>query len=397
MATEPIKKTLAERARAVARGPAGESTRPPWRLAGGLAALGAVALLWACLRFSAPDRDIDAILARAEADFSAAQYDAAERALAELARVPPNHRKAAEARLLAGRIQLRRDRVRIAEASLLAALELDPKLVQAHRELIYIYGMQLRRSELSAQFLALSALTPLSSENLFHWCLLRTGSWEPREAVEALGRYVSADPLDRWSRLALAENERRMGQNDSAESVLAPLPSDDPQAIAIRAQIAIDRPDPERAERLLAHAKSDDPALARLRGKLALTKRDALGAERHFRAAFQVDPDDRETVFGLICALELAGKSEAAAPFRELARKLDRLSTLVHRAATPEARREPALLRDLGAACAALDRSALAKGWYEQAIALDPTDSESQKAIHRLREEERAVDRDVPR
>ena len=322
---------------------------------------------------------------------TAGRFDLAERTLTDLARVPAHHVKAAEARLLAGRIQLRRDRVRLAEASLLAALELDPKLVQAHRELIFIYGMQLRRSELSARFLALSALAPLSSDNLFHWCLLRTGSWEPREAVDTLGRYISADPLDRPSRLALAENERRMGQNDSAESVLAPLPRDDPQAIAIRAQIAIDRQEPELAARLLAHVKSDDPALARLRGKLALAKRDALGAVRHFRTAFQFDPDDRETVFGLVCALELAGNSEAAAPFRELAQKLDRLSALVHRAAAPRALKEPALLRDLGAACAALGRTALARGWYEQAIALDPTDSESQKAIHRLREKELAV------
>ena len=65
---------------------------------------------------------------------------------------------AAQARMLAGQTELRRDRVRLAEELFHAALALDPRLVQAHRELIYIYGMQLRRRELSREFMALSKL-----------------------------------------------------------------------------------------------------------------------------------------------------------------------------------------------------------------------------------------------
>ena len=69
-----------------------------------------------------------------------------------------------------------------------AALRLTPGLVQARRELIYIYGMQLRRPELNEQFLALSQLTRLTADNLFHWGLLRNSSWEPAEAIEILTR-----------------------------------------------------------------------------------------------------------------------------------------------------------------------------------------------------------------
>ena len=93
-----------------------------------------------------------------------AQYAAARQepdaALADLPRVPDDHLAAAKARLLAGQIELRRDRVRRAEEWFLEAIRLDSRLVQAHRELIYIYGMQLRRAELSAQFLALSQPRP---------------------------------------------------------------------------------------------------------------------------------------------------------------------------------------------------------------------------------------------
>jgi tetratricopeptide (TPR) repeat protein len=392
-----------------------------------LAVIGLAGVAWAhhWLGRSAPD--IDAIWAQAEAEFMAgrfdrvdtalkrlsrlrrpspldhmlrAQYAAAcnkpDEALTELALLPDDHFMAAQARLLAGQIELRRDRVRFAEAFFQASLALNPKVVQAHRELIYIYGMQLRRRASNAQFLALSGLVPLSSENVFHWCLLRNNSWEPGEAIASLARYVSADPLDRWSRLALAENERRMGRNDTAESLLECLGPDDSAAVAVRVRIAIDRQDQDRAERLLAEADSNDPALALLRGRLALAKRDAQNAWRHFRIVFKSDPDDHETLLGLVRTLELADQSDAASSFRERARKLEVLSTLVDRAAALKARNDPALLRQLGAACAALNRAPEALAWYELAIALDPLDADAQRAIHQLRDPSRAAHPDLP-
>jgi tetratricopeptide (TPR) repeat protein len=388
----------------------------------GLGAIGLAGGFWAYRRLAQAPTNLDALRAQAEQDLLAGRYDrvaaAIERltrqrrasasdyllraryaaarqqpdaALADLVRVPDDHPAAPKARLLAGQIELRRDRVWRAEKWFQEAIRLDPGVVQAHRELIYIYGMQLRRAELNAQFLALSQLTPLTSDNVFHWCLLRNNSWEPGEQIATLGRYVAADPADRWSRIALAENYRRMGQTDTAESVLEPLAPDDSEALVIRAQIAIDRQDLDRAERLLASGKQDDSNLARLRGRMALSKRDAPSAIHQFRIAFQAGPDDRETVFGLACALELAHETKAAEPYRELAGNLERLNTLVHRAANRTARDDPALLRQLGDACAALHRGPEARAWYELAIARDPLDSASQRALFRLREPDRST------
>ena len=84
-----------------------------------------------------------------------------DEALADLAKIPDAHELAPQARLRAGQLELRRDRLRAAEEAFRAASRLDPDLVQAHRELIYIYGMQGRRAELDAQFRALAKLTPL--------------------------------------------------------------------------------------------------------------------------------------------------------------------------------------------------------------------------------------------
>ena len=391
MATRPTQKTLGTRPAPAGRAPARAPGRWPrgrsiWLVV--LAAIGVAAGTWAYRYLRRPAVDIDALWAQAERDFVSRRYDRVD--LAVLARVPDDHYLASRARLMAGQIELRRNRVRFAEKWFQAALKLDSKLIQAHRELIYIYSMQLRRPELNAQFLALSALAPLTSDNVFHWCLLRSNSWDPGEAVATLVPYVAADPDDRWSRLALAENYRRMGLFDQAESVIAPLVGpDDSAAIAIRVQIAVDTQDEVRAEHLLTLAKNDDPALARIRGRLALSKRDNEAALHHFQIAFAADPEDRETVFGLVCALEPSGETKAAEPFRETARKLERLNTLVHRAATREARANPALLRELGEACAALHRDAEARAWYDLAIAHDPLDAVSQRALYGLREPNR--------
>ncbi len=144
----------------------------------GLLAVASAAGFWAYMRQRPSAAEIDVLWAQAEADLMAGRFDRVdaalkrlgrlrkpspldymlrgqyaaarkqpEKALEALARVPDEHSMAAQARLLAGQIELRRARVRHAEALFQAALKLDPKLVQAHRELIYIYGMQLRRAE----------------------------------------------------------------------------------------------------------------------------------------------------------------------------------------------------------------------------------------------------------
>jgi Flp pilus assembly protein TadD len=308
----------------------------------------------------------------------------ADQACAELSRVPDDHGLAAQARLLAGQIELRRDRFHRAVEALREAVRLDPKLVQAHRELIYIYGFQLRRADLSAEFLALSKLTDLSFSELFDWGLLRSESWEPSAAAETLARCVAADPGDRWSRLALAENQRKMSRLDQTEATLAALATDDPAAIAARVRIALERHDGAAAERLLGSGPSDDPELARLRGRLALSRRDAAAAARHFRIASRAEPESREGLSGLIAALTILGGAKALQPLRDLAARCERLDRLIQRAASEAGRADPDLPLRLGAACAALGHDAEARGWYKVAIARDPLDSRAQRALFRL-------------
>jgi len=307
-----------------------------------------------------------------------------EEALAALAEVPDDHPIAPQARLLAGQIELRRDRARHAEEALLAALRLDPGLVQARRELIYIYGMQLRRRELCDQFAALSEITSLKYENLFHWCLMRNCQWEAGEVAQTLGRYLEADPDDRESRLALADNDRRLGLYDEAEEVLAPLPDDDPRALAHRVMILMDRHEEDRAEELLASGPADDPELARLRGRVALARRDGPEALRCYRIAYEADPSNRDAAFGLINAYELCGEPEKAAPIRRAAEALEAFNSLVQRMSTPAGRSDPALVNEAAGVCAQAGFLPEARAWLRFAIDRDPLDASAQQAWYRF-------------
>jgi tetratricopeptide (TPR) repeat protein len=306
-------------------------------------------------------------------------------ALDALGRVPDGHQIAGQARMMGGQIELRRHRARIAEQLLRDAVRLDQGLVQAHRELIYILGYQLRRAALSVEFEALSRYSELTFDNAFHWCLLRSAHWDPASAIVGLERFIEADPEDRWSRLALAENYRRCGLTGQAEAVIAPLPSDDPEALASRVMLLLDRNQHDEAERLLNSAPADLPALARLRGQIALSHRDGATAVREFRLAEASEPEDRETVFGLVNALTLLGDVQEAALLRERARHIDEVNSLVERAAAPGGKNDLGLLRSLGSACETLGRVREARAWYKLVLAAEPLDQESQQALFRLK------------
>jgi len=320
-------------------------------------------------------------LLRAQIEISAGRID---RALELFAQIPDDDRTGAIARLRAGQLELRRDRTVPAEAHFLKALAIEPRLVQARRELIYIYGMQLRRRELTEQFRALSHQVQLTYDDIFLWCLTRGTVWEPEESSKQLAKFVAADPADRGSRLGLAEDLRRLGKLGEALEALAPLPESDPDARATRARIALDRNDEAGLAALLAEGPTAHAELARLRGRLAQARRDPAAALAHYRAACAVDPDDRDALFGLGQALRALGDTPSAEAPLAAAKRLDELAGLVQRAGTNDGRNDPTLLRRLGEACEAVGRRDEARAWFGLAIARDPLDSAAQAAMFRL-------------
>ena len=286
------------------------------------------------------------------------------------------------ARLRAGQIERGRDRIRAAEADFLEALRIDPTLVQARRELIYIYGMQLRREAMREQFYKLAELTPPTFHDALLLGLSRNVAWEAAEASGFLARYVQADPTDRASRLALARQLQVLNRYEEAEAALSPLPPADPEVLEIRAQAALNRGDLRGAAALAAQAPADAPDLAFVRARLAAARRDWAAAERHYRSMLAADPHSREALRGLGQALTARGEPAAAKPYLDAARENDRLGNLIGQASIAGASNDLALIHRLGEACLAAGYYPEARIWYRLAIQRDPFDARAQQGLY---------------
>jgi Flp pilus assembly protein TadD len=305
-----------------------------------------------------------------------------DEALAALADVAGRDAVAARARLMAGLIQLDKNRARLAEASLRQAVEIDPELRQARYELIQIYGRQQRRAALDEQYHALIG-RGLDVDRLMFWAMSRNAAWNAASDTRVLESWVEADPGDRDSRLALASGLRGSGRVDRALEVLVPLGDSDADALALRAQIALDRGEREEAARLLAGPPPSHAGLSRLRGLLALSRSDARTAVRELVRACRLDPDDRQTIVSLGIALTLAGEADAARPILAAVGRLRAYDEVVARLGAHEGD-GPALYQQIGAAAEAVGRRAEAAAWYGLTIARDPLRSDAQQALFRL-------------
>lgn len=324
---------------------------------------------------------IDEQLLRAEIANGRGQPDAA---LAILETIPDAG--AARARLYSAQIERNRKRMRHAEAYLLDAVRLDPQLVQARRELIYLYGMQTRREALSEQFRALAGLRPLDQNELMMWTASHEDIWVNTSIKSDLESFLNADPDDRWSRLALAQVHLAQGRLDNAAEVLAPLPNSDIEALALRVQIALDRAQLDEARGLLAKAPTEHARLARLRGQLAVRLKDPASAVEAYRTAVALAPTSRESLQGLALTLALSGDEEAAAGYTRQAAALREVADLLDRVRALDGQVDPALPARLGAACETAGLLDEARGWYKLAITIAPLNSDAQHALYRLRE-----------
>lgn len=285
---------------------------------------------------------------------------------------------------MAGQMHLRAGRLVPAERDFLAAIETDGNAVTPRRELIYIYGLQLRRRELREVFAGLAKVSPMSFGNVFHWCLTRGNDWEPQEIIDDMTKFLAADPSDRWSRIALARSLLRLSKRDEAREALKPLAADDPDAIALRAQIALDDGDTELASKLLASGQRDHFDLAVMRARQALALGEFEKARDEFTIALKIDADNRDAVVGMARVLAALGETNEARSWQERAANLDKLATLVQKAAAPGAESDLALIRALALGCDSVGQTAEAKAWWNLVAARNPLDQEAQSALYRL-------------
>src|SRR5262249_7471654 len=156
--------------------------------------------------------------------------------------------------------------------------------------------------------------------------------------------FLAADPSDRRSRLALADELRKVNRTEEAQEaqqLLTALPADDPQARAVRANLALDRGDLTAARAILTEGPDGDPDLAPRRGRLALAGRDASAAVREFQVSLAARPGQRDILFGLGRALRMAGDDRAAEPFLKAAADVDAVQLLMKKLYSTAASSDP--------------------------------------------------------
>jgi tetratricopeptide (TPR) repeat protein len=309
-----------------------------------------------------------------------------EQAFAALSKIPDDHSIAPQAHLLAGRLWRQEHRLRNAEAEFRRALKLQPGLIEAHKELIYILGIQSRRREVDAEFRDLARLTRLTHHDLFTWALTHFTHWNP-DIVADLDSFIAADPEDRLSRLAVVELllERPGDEVDSyIERILKPLPDSDPDALALRITFAFNRGRYDEAERLIAGAPERHPRLARIRGEMALRRHDIDGAIRHFKQALSDEPYDRVSPMQLAQALRLKGDKAAADAYLAGVQRLNKVYNQIVKVRNPSQGNAISDLAELGKSCEEAGLLEEARGWFTLAISVNPLDAEAQRSLARL-------------
>ena len=276
---------------------------------------------------------------------------------------------------MAGRLERQKHRLRRAEAAFRRAIELEPGLVRAHRELVYLFGMQLRRREVDTEFKALSRLAPLSHHDLFTWTISHFTIWSP-DIADDLESFIKADPDDRHSRLALAKLLVDMPEaKDRVERALEPLPSSDLEATALRVELSLNHGHIDEAIAMLQKSPAGGAGLERIRGRAALVSGDHRAAIDHFRNALSAEPYDRVSLSDLGKALSLVGDQAAASSYLTRARRLDDVYNLINRVRQPGRENQAADLTELGIKCEAAGLVDEARGWYLLAIGRDPLDA----------------------
>lgn len=310
-----------------------------------------------------------------------------DEALQELSAIPDDHGLASWARLRRGQLLRLQFRFRDAEAQFRAAIQIDPKLPEPRRELVYILGMQLRRGELNQEFQSLARLTTLSPKEVWVWCMVRDLAWWiPEEQIPVLEKALVADPDDDYSRLALAEVFRRSSMPEKALAELDQVKVLKTAALARKAEFLIERDGPEAAVGLLKSVPELDPAASPIRGRISLASGDANSAIKQLEIANQLEPGRREIISNLARAFALSGDKEQSRELTALAGRIDALSNLLLKSEKTVDSSGPDQWRALAQACDDAGRPHEARAWLSLLIQKNPLDQEAQTRIFRLDE-----------
>jgi tetratricopeptide (TPR) repeat protein len=314
-----------------------------------------------------------------------------DQAIDNLSVIPDDHPLAGWARLRCGQLERSRMRFRKAENWLQETLRIDENSVEARRELVYVYGMQLRRSVLHDQFRKLNRLTTLKAKEIWVWCMVRDLAWwHPEEHIPILERAIGVDAEDYWSRIALAEVLRRQGHTDQAMLMLEQSPVDRIELLAKRLELLLDQQDLEQVQKSLEKIPLNEPNVATLRGRLAMSNGDTKSALKFFELSEEFESGKREVIANLGQALIQAGDQKKGKIYLQKAGQIDKLNNMLLQLEKTIESSGVETWRTLGSTCESADRLAEARAWQSLIIANNPFDQIAQTAVFRIDEKMKA-------
>ncbi len=310
-----------------------------------------------------------------------------------LAALPADAPDAAGARLSLARFLMQAFRLREAEKALRDALRIDPDRIDAHRQLITIYGIERRADDFERQLWELSKHggQPLEVLRMLGQSAPAIPHGSIQDTVDEgliLEGCLKADPSDPNVRPALARFYRERGRIDDARRLLEPwLRShpDDPAAINEWLACALEEGDVE-----LARPRFERPSEAvrgssdywRLHGAWFHQQGQDASALDSYRRAVHLDPDDAEAQQRLGLALRAAGRTDEAEAALTRVDRLNTLKALVGQ--IPDRQPDPKLILRAGRLCDDLGRDREARAWYALVIRLDPKNDEARTLYARV-------------
>lgn len=321
-------------------------------------------------------------------------------ALAFVTKVPDTPAKlGSPARFVEGSILLGMNMAAKAESKLLRSIELNPAYVHPHETLLRLYLLQRRKTEILRELEALSRFRALQLPEL----ALQLTAGEPmidaKDAIPQLESYVTADPDDMFSQLALATYYREAVRPGEAIAVLRQLISAHPEfsrARGVLVEILVDQQDLPGAAKSVESVELSDNSpveLWRSAGIYLLAQEEWERAAQSFAVVIPTNSLDRATFRRLGLALQRMGDHQSAVMAlkrtSQIAQLRDQCETLGIQLTRNQVNSKG--LTELADLLADLEEPDRASVFYEQAILMDPAATKAREGLQRLQTQKTAT------
>lgn len=342
-----------------------------------------------------PD-DIDLVFRRAELADRAGDAAAAA---AILSAVPDSDPQASRARYLEGLVHRNAYRLDDAERAFRASAKIDPKMVEAHRNLIGLLGVEHRRADQADALQAwirsgFGVIEPLRLMGQSVVVIPPGTLDKTTDEGTILERALEAQPQSRHVRPALARFLRNRGESAEASKLLDEWLKDQHNDIAAcieKLATLVESGEDDAAQTFAATIHESTSEIAEYwlyLGDLKRNRKRWDEAADCYRKASSIDPRNPETYYRLAECLRSSGQKDESAHYLKKHADLRRLAEAA--AAVDANRPTGSAILEAARLCADLGRTLEARAWVNEALRLDRDNAEARALLTRIESEMQA-------